>query len=210
MLYQAMARHLVELMILAGSLGIIDVSPAIGQPAGEQAPVFSLESVYGETYSLDQFRGKYVVLEWMNFRCRTVDGLYKSHTLPAMQEALREQGVAWLSIVSEASGKQGQVSIEKMQQQLEKRGGKQDAVLIDVTGTVGKMYGASVSPHLVLVNPEGQIIYQGALDNQPEGVAIDDEPAMNYVKEALGLSMKGEPVKFAVTEAYGCPIRYEH
>lgn len=210
MLYQAMARHLVELLIVAGSLGVFNVSPVNGQPAGEEAPAFSLESVYGETYTLDQFRGKYVVLEWMNFRCRTVDGLYKSRAMPALQKEMREQDIVWLSIVSEASGKQGQVSTEKMQQQLEKRGGKQDAVLIDATGTVGKMYGARVSPHLVLVDPEGRIVYQGALDNQPEGVAVDDEPAINYVKQALVSSMQGKPVKFAVTEAYGCPIRYEN
>lgn len=209
MMYQAIARHLLEFLILAGSLGFIEIGPVYGQVAGEQAPAFSLESVSGETYSLDQFRGEYVVLEWMNFRCRTVDELYKNQTLPAMQASLREEGVVWLSIVSEASGKQGQVSPEKMQQQIEKRGGKQEAVLIDATGAVGQTYGARVSPHMVVVDPEGKMIYQGALDNQPRGNPVDGEPAINYVTTALRQSMQGEEVAFAVTEAYGCEIRYE-
>ena len=173
MLYQALARHLVELLIIAGSIGFIEVPSAIAQPSGEEAPAFTLESVYGKSYSLDQFRGNYVILEWMNFRCRIVDALYKGRKMPALQEEMAAQDVIWLSIVSEAEGKQGQVSAEKMKQQLEKRGGKQHAVLIDDSGVVGRMYGAVVSPHIVVVNPEGQIIYQGALDNQPEGQPVE-------------------------------------
>ena len=210
MMYQAIARHLVEFLFLAGSMGFLNIEAAHGQPAGEEAPAFTLTSVSGESYSLDQFRGSYVVLEWMNFRCRTVDQRYKNGSFPRMQQSLREKDVVWLSIVSEAQGKQGQVSTEKMRQQIEKRGGRQDAVLIDETGVVGRTYGASVSPHMVVVNPEGQIIYQGALDNQPDGVAIDGEPAMNYVMTALEESMQGMAVTNAVTEAYGCSIRYDN
>lgn len=197
---------MLELLLVAG---VLHTPPALAQDAGEQASNFSLLSVAGPDVSLAQFKGKYVVLEWMNFRCRTVDALYKNRVLPAMQADMKAKDVVWLSIVSEAQGKQGQVAIEKMQRQIEKRGGQQEAVLLDITGHVGQAYGATVSPYLVVINPEGAIIYQGAFDNQPPGETLDDDmPAMNYVTDALEAAQKGEVVTYPVTEAYGCPIRY--
>ncbi|MEM8488871.1 MAG: redoxin family protein [Bacteroidota bacterium] len=201
------ARHMLELLLVAG---VLHTAPVVAQDAGQQASNFSLLSVSGVDVTLDQFKGKYVVLEWMNFRCRTVDALYKNRVLPTMQAELKAQDIVWLSIVSEAQGKQGQVATEKMQRQIEKRGGNQDAVLLDITGHVGQAYGATVSPYLVVINPEGAIIYQGAFDNQPPGEEMDDDmPAINYVTDALEAAQKGEMVPYPVTEAYGCPIRYD-
>lgn len=201
------ARHMLELLLIAG---VLQTTPAMAQDAGQQASNFSLLSVAGEDVTLEQFKGQYVVLEWMNFRCRAVDALYKSRVMPAMQADLREKDVVWLSIVSEAQGKQGQVATEKMQRQIEKRGGNQHAVLLDVTGVVGRTYGAVVSPHMVVIGPEGGILYQGAFDNQPPGEEMnDDMPAINYVTDALEAAQQGEAVTYPVTEAYGCPIRYD-
>ena len=205
MVYHSISRHIVELLLVAG---LLQSPEAYAQDKGDPAPAFSMQSLAGETYTLEQFRGSYVVLEWMNFRCRTVDVLYKNKSLPNMQNLFKEKGVVWLSIVSEALGKQGQVAPGKMLQQLEKRGGNQEAVLLDPSGYVGQMYGAQVSPHLVLINPEGILVYQGALDNQPGGEVSSDEPLRNYVSDALQQAMNGEKVEFARTEAYGCPIRF--
>lgn len=204
MLYHSLAKHLLEIILIAG---LIEVAPVHAQDL-EKAPMFSLQSASGETHTLEQYKGQYVVLEWMNFRCRTVDLLYKNGVLPTMQRAFKEKNVVWLSIVSEASGKQGQVSPDKMRKQLEKRGGNQDAVLMDVAGIVGPQYEAVVSPHFALVDPEGMLIYQGAFDNQPDGDLSDTDEAINYVSDALDQSMNGENVRYPVTEAYGCPIRY--
>lgn len=204
MLYHSLAKHLLEIILIAG---LIEVAPVKAQDL-EKAPVFSLQSVTGETHNLEQYQGKYVVLEWMNFRCRTVDLLYKNRVLPTMQNAFKEKDVVWLSIVSEAQGKQGQVSPDKMRKQLEKRGGNQDAVLMDVLGIVGPQYEAVVSPHFALVDPEGMLIYQGAFDNQPDEEVSGNETAINYVSDALNQSMNGEEVRYPVTESYGCPIRY--
>ena len=107
----SLAKHMLELLLVAG---ILHTAPAAAQNSGQEASNFSLLSVAGEDVTLAQFKGQYVVLEWMNFRCRAVDALYKNHTLPTMQADLKEQEVVWLSIVSEAQGKQGQVSIDKM------------------------------------------------------------------------------------------------
>ncbi len=203
----SLAKHMLELLLVAG---VLHTAPVAAQDASPQASNFSLLSAAGEDVTLAQYQGSYVVLEWMNFRCRTVDALYKDHTLPAMQADLKEQDIVWLSIVSEAQGKQGQVATDKMQRQIEKRGGQQTAVLLDVTGTVGQAYGAMVSPHMVVINPEGEIIYQGAFDNQPPGIEPDpDMPATNYVLDALTAAQNGEEVTYPITEAYGCPIRYE-
>ena len=206
--YHSLSKHLLELILLLSAAGAFDPSVATGQDIGEPAYAFSLPSASGDTITLEQFRGKYVVLEWMNFRCRTVDRLYKNNALPAMQSSMKDKDVVWLSIISEAEGKRGQVPLDRLRRQLEKRGGNQEAVLIDASGIVGQAFGAMVSPHIVLVNPDGLVIYEGALDNQPDGEDIS-EPALNYLEEALKQSMSGEEIRYATTEAYGCPIRYE-
>lgn len=205
MALHSLAKHLFELILIAGILQ----APAYAQDGVEEAPVFSLESVTGETHSLDQYQGKYVVLEWMNFRCRTVDDFYKSRVLPGIQQDLVEDDVIWLSIVSEAAGKQGQVAPEKMMRQLEKRGGNQTAVLLDLAGIVGKTYEVSVSPHFAVIDPAGMLIYQGALDNQPPGIEMNGDEEINYVLSALEASWDGAAITYPVTEAYGCPIRYD-
>ena len=206
--YHSLSKYFLEVVLLLSMTGLIDPPLVIGQDVGEQAYAFTLPAASGETISLAQYQGQYVVLEWMNLRCREVDRLYKNNDLPRLQSQLKEKGVVWLSVISEAEGKRGQVPLDRLSRQLEKRGGNQDDVLIDVTGEVGYAFGALKAPHLVLINPAGLVIYQGALDNQPTGESVDG-PAINYVVAALDQSMNGDEVQYATTEAYGCPIRYD-
>lgn len=207
--YQAMTKHIFEILTVLATAGLLGVSAVSGQEANDLAPAFSLQSIDEETHSLEQYQGKYVVLEWMNFRCRTVDQKYKDRSLPDLQLEMKDKGIVWLSIVSEAQGKQGQVSLAKMQRQLEKRQGNQDAVLLDPMGTVGRMYEASVSPHVVLIGPEGELLYQGAIDNEP-AVTDTEEPVVNYLEKAFEEASSGQSIEYALTEAYGCPIRYDN
>ena len=207
--YYSLARHIIEILLLAQSAGAFSPVAAGAQDVGESAPAFVLPATTGEEIALETYRGQYVVLEWMNFRCRSVDRLYKSRHMPALQDAFRNEGGVWLSIISEAEGRQGQTEVSRIRRQVEKRGGQQNAVLLDVSGEVALKYGASMSPFMVLIDPSGKVLYQGALDNQPEGEPLDGEPILNYVIAAHDQARAGESVRFPVTEAYGCPIRSE-
>lgn len=173
------------------------------------APDFTLSDLDGRSHRLSHYEGQYVVLEWINLRCRTVDRMYRSGAIPGVQEHMDDEAV-WLTITSAPSRKQqGTLTIPQMKRQLEKRGGKQDAVLIDESGDVGQLYGVSVIPFFVVISPEGMILYEGAFDDRPDRDAHGAEDAFNYVEAALHDARSGREVSIATTEPYGCEVKYQ-
>ena len=170
----------------------------------ELAPDFFLYDLEGNAHSLSQYQGKYVVLEWLNFQCRPVDALYKNGYLPTIQQRFTEQNAVWLSVISgETRANPG-----KLLRQVEKRGGWQTAVLLDDSGEVGRMYGASKTPHIFLVSPEGRLTYEGAVDNQPVVNESPEEGSVNYLDQAFLELQGGRPVSIVSTAPYGCPVNY--
>ena len=175
---------------------------------GEPAPDFTLEAADGETHSLSDFEGKYVVLEWLNFECPFVGKHYGSGNMQALQEKYTNEGVVWLSIVSSAPGKQGYYPPKEMIEQKKKHNGNMTAILMDPDGTVGKTYGATVTPHMYVINPDGELVYRGGIDDKPTTDEADIEGATNYVDRALTAVMNGEEVSPKQAKPYGCTIKY--
>jgi peroxiredoxin len=192
------------LLLLAALLSPLALSAAV--ETGEPAPGFTLTDTEGNEHSLSDFEGQYVVLEWLNHQCPFVVRHYESGNMQALQEKYTDQGVVWLSIVSSAPGKQGYFPPEKANQLTEEKSADPTAVLIDSSGTVGKAYGARTTPHMYVIDPEGVLVYQGAIDDQPRG--RNPSEATNYVVEALEASMDGEEVEVASTRPYGCSVKY--
>jgi peroxiredoxin len=174
----------------------------------EQAPDFTLKAADGETHSLSDFDGKYVVLEWLNYGCPFVQKHYESGNMQSLQETYTDKGVVWLSIVSSAEGKQGYYPPAEMVKQKEKHNGEMTAILMDPSGEVGRTYGAQVTPHMYVINPEGELIYKGGIDDKPTTDVADIEGATNYVKMALDQAMSGEDVKVQTAKPYGCTVKY--
>ncbi|PSQ87764.1 MAG: thioredoxin family protein [Bacteroidetes bacterium QS_3_64_15] len=175
---------------------------------GEPAPDFTLEAADGETHSLSDFEGKYVVLEWLNFECPFVGKHYGSGNMQALQEKYTDEGVVWLSIVSSAPGKQGYYPPKEMIEQKKRHDGNMTAILMDPDGTVGKTYGATVTPHMYVINPDGELVYRGGIDDKPTTDEADIEGATNYVDRALTAVMNGEEVSPKQAKPYGCTIKY--
>ena len=196
---------LVAVALLGGSSTSTSPSDAT---VGESAPEFTLEGTDGQTYTLSDLEGKYVVLEWLNFGCPYVGKHYGSGNMQRLQEEYTEQGVVWLSIVSSAPGTQGYYPPEEMNAQNEKRGGNQTAILMDPTGEVGHQYGARTTPHMYVINPEGTLIYKGGIDDKPTTDEADIEGATNYVRAALDQAMNGEEVSVKTAPPYGCSVKY--
>lgn len=195
---------------LVGAMAFAPTAAAQSNEAtvGEQAPNFTLEDTNGETRSLADFEGQYVVLEWLNFECPFVGKHYGSGNMQSLQENYTEEGVAWLSIVSSAPGTQGYFPPEEMNAQNEKRGGQQTAILMDPSGKVGKMYGATVTPHMYIISPEGELLYRGGIDDKPTTDEADIEDATNYVRNGLEAAMNGEEVSPKQAKPYGCTVKY--
>lgn len=174
----------------------------------EKAPDFSLAGIDGKTYSLADYKGKYVVLEWNNFDCPFVKKFYGSGKMQSLQKEYTEKGVAWLTICSSAEGKQGYYDVETLTTMNADRKTSPTAYLRDADGTVGKMYGAKTTPHIFIINPDGVLIYAGAIDDKPGPDPATIESANNYVVTTLGNAMAGKPIAVKSTESYGCSVKY--
>ncbi len=180
-------------------------APKVGAPA----PGFSLPDSHGQTESLGKYKGKYVVLEWFNPGCPFVQKHYKSENMQALQKEFTGKGVVWLTIDSSAPGKQGNLSPEEANKQMSDWKMKSTALLLDPKGKVGHEYAATNTPHMFVIDPEGKLIYSGAIDSKPTTDPDDIKSANNYVKAALDEAMAGKPVATPTSRAYGCSIKYD-
>jgi len=177
-------------------------------PAGKSAPSFTLKDTMGRTRSLSQFKGRYVVMEWLNHDCPFVKAQYAGGNMQKLQRAARSKGAVWLSIASSASGKQGHYNGSQANALTRSKKAMPSAVLLDASGKVGRLYGAKTSPHMFVINPQGKVIYNGALDNNPTTDQASVPGATNYVMAALTQAKKGQKVSLAATQPYGCSIKY--
>ncbi len=190
---------------------VLAVSVLAGRAAvapGAQAPAFKLTDTKGTEHALADFRGKHVVLEWTNYDCPFVRKHYDSGNMQKLQKTYTAKGIVWLSICSSAPGKQGNYPADKWNGLIAARGAAPTAVLLDPGGGVGRLYGARTTPHLFVIDPEGAVIYQGAIDDKPSANKADIEGAVNYVAGALDKALAGEAVEPAATPPYGCSVKY--
>lgn len=197
--------------MLSVILGALLVMPALAfaqVQTGSNAPDFTLTDTNGKTHSLSQFKGKYVVLEWLNHECPFVVKQYDSKNMQNLQKEYTGKGVVWLSINSSATGKEGYTTSEKANALTQEKGAAPTAVLLDSDGKVGKMYGAQTTPHMFVIDPQGKLVYQGAIDDIRSTDIEDIAKAKNYVKAALDESMAGKTVTEPTTKSYGCSVKY--
>lgn len=175
---------------------------------GKTAPDFTLTDITGKTHRLSDYQGKVVVLEWTNAGCPVVGRHYRSHNMQNTQKAAAQDGVVWLQINTSAKGAQGDLSDAEALAWLKKNDASSTAYLRDRTGQVGRLYGAKATPHMFVINAEGVLVYQGAIDDQPNARESETTKAHNYVKAVLASLKDGKPVAKADTQAYGCAVKY--
>ena len=198
--------HIVRKATLAP---VLAASPALAvAEVGQPAPGFTLTDSNGQSHNLSDFKGKFVVLEWLNHGCPFVIKHYDSGSMQKLQKEYTGQDVIWLSVVSSAPGKQGHLSPAETNQAKEEKGSAATAILIDGGGTVGQLYGAKVTPELYVINPAGDLIYAGAIDDKKSVDPADVAGATNHVKQALDEALAGQPVSTPRTEPYGCSVKY--
>lgn len=181
-----------------------------GPEIGEQAPKFTLGDTYGKQHALEDYEGQWVVLEWLNYECPYVGKHYNSGNMQGLQESFAEKGVKWLAIVSSAPGKQGYHEPQEMNRLSAEKGSKALAVLLDPDGVVGRMYGAKTTPQMILIDPAGTLLYNGAIDDKPSSRPSSLEGAHNYLVAALEEAMSGKPVSTPTSKPYGCSVKYKN
>src|SRR5437016_3306071 len=190
--------------LAAGALFGADVPPV-----GSAAPDFSAPDANGKTQSLSQYKGKYVVLEWFNPECPFVRKHYGSDNMQKLQGEYTSKGVVWLTVDSNAAGTEGNITAEQAQKIMKSWNTHQTALLLDPESKVAKLYGAKNTPNMVIINPDGKIVYEGAIDSKASPNPADIPSSTNYVKAALDESLAGKPVSNAQTKPYGCSVKYK-
>jgi len=179
-----------------------------GVRVGAAAPKFKATDSQGKSESLDQYRGKFVVLEWHNQGCPYTKKHYDSGNMQALQKEWTAKGVVWLTVISSAPGEQGYVTASQENEYLRKMKAAPTAVLLDPEGIVGRLYSAKTTPQMVVIDRTGKVIYDGAIDDKPTPDPEDVKGAKNYVSDALTAAMAGKPVATPYTRPYGCSVKY--
>jgi peroxiredoxin len=197
----------IAITILAFALSIPAYLTAAVE-TGTPAPDFTLTDSTGVEHSLSDFAGKYVVLEWTNHECPFVVKHYSEGDMQSLQKSMTDEEVVWLQIISSAEGKQGYLNPEEAEALRKSKSMHSTAKLLDVSGEVGRTYGARTTPHMYLIDPEGTLVYQGAIDSIKSTRASDVAKADNYLIAAYESHKAGEPIENATTVPYGCSVKY--
>src|SRR5919204_905068 len=178
-------------------------------PVGSAAPDFSLPDAKGQTHSLSQYKGKYVVLEWFNPECPFVKKHYGTGNMQKLQQEYTAKGVVWLTLNSNAPGTEGNITADQAEKIAKAWNAHHTALLLDPDGKAGRAYCAKNTPNMVVIDPAGKSVYEGAIDSKPTPNPADILNSTNYVKAALDESLAGKPVSQPTTKPYGCSVKYK-
>lgn len=185
------------MLALAGSLAYTQTPAAekSGTPAvvGAPAPDFSLKDAYGKEFRLADFKGKVVVLEWINRNCPVSRGAHDKKVMQDTYKKYAAKGVVWLAIDTTAGSEPEKNRVYAAEK------GLAYPILHDPDGQTGRAYRAKTTPHMFVLDKAGKLAYHGA---------IDDRKDTNYVAAALEEVLSGKPVSTSKTEPYGCAVKY--
>lgn len=197
-------------ILALAALAILGLSaPAQAAPeVGKPAPDFTATDTDGQAFKLSDLKGKTVVLEWTNHECPFVVKHYGSGNMQKLQKEATDAGVVWVSIVSSAAGKEGHIDAAKAKTLKEEQKAAYSRKVLDASGEIGKLYEASTTPHMFVVDQNGVLAYAGAIDDNPSPSQDVIATSKNYVKAALDDLAAGKPVATSSTQPYGCSVKY--
>ena len=202
------AHALAMTALFAGLLGMASTAATATLQIGQPAPEFTATDSKGHSLALSQYRGKTVVLEWTNADCPYTRKHYTSGNMQGIRALAQKNGVIWLTVISSAPGKQGYVNGPAADALTVSRGAVPTGVLLDPSGTVGRLYGAKTTPHMFVIDKNGALQYMGGIDSIATADVDDIARAEPYLKEAMLEVVQGKPVAHAVTRPYGCSVKY--
>lgn len=193
----------------AGLLSLLFSAAAFAEPVINQpAPLFSADTAAGSKLNLADLRGKTVILEWTNHECPFVKKHYESGNIPNLQKQAAEQGIVWLQVISSAPGKQGHVDADTAKKLNAERSALPANTVFDPSGEIGKLYAATNTPQLFIIDPQGVLLYKGGIDSIPSADKADIAKAENYISSALKELAAGKPISQSSTKPYGCTVKY--
>jgi peroxiredoxin len=191
-------------LALAPAVAFATTSPDLGKPA----PAFTGVDSNGKTWSLADLKGKVVVLETTNHDCPYVRKHYSAKNMQTQQREAAAKGVVWLTLASSATGEQGYVTAQQANDLTKSRDAAPAAVVLDPQSKIARAYGATVTPHMYIIDANGTLVYKGGIDSIPSSDVADIPKAKQYVRIGLDEVLAGKPVTDSSTRPYGCTMKY--
>jgi peroxiredoxin len=190
---------LMTTMILAAS--------ALALEPGKPAPDFTATDINGKTVKLSDYKGKIVVLESYNSDCPFCNNQYKTGAMQELEKDMAAKGVVWLIVNSVNPNNPSHRTPDQARQEIADKKIIAAAWIDDSSGAVGHLYGMKTTPHMFVVDKNGTLAYDGAIDNKPDP-QHDPRTARNYVRESVDALLAGKPVEVSQTKPYGCGVKY--
>ena len=202
-----LCNAIVSCVVGAAAVAMLGSAPAGGVEVGKPAPNFTATDSNGKNLSLSDFKGKIVVLEWTNPDCPYVRSHYQGN-MQALQKTYTEKGVVWLTVDSSRPGSQGSMTADQANALIKSTQSHQTRFLLDADGAVGKLYEARTTPHMFVIDQQGVLRYDGAIDAARSSRAADHRPEDSYVAKAIEAILAGKEIETTKTQPYGCAVKY--
>jgi peroxiredoxin len=180
---------------------------AFAVEVGKSAPDFTGTDITGKTVHLSDYKGKIVVIESYNSDCPYCHNQYATGATQDLQKELAAKGVVWLMVNSVNPNNPSHRTPEQARAEWAAEKLAATAWIDDSSGVIGHLYGMKTTPHTFVVDTKGNLVYDGAMDNQPDPTH-DPRTARNYVREAVNDLLAGKPIEVAQTKPYGCSVKY--
>lgn len=175
---------------------------------GSKIPYFEATDIDGNKIELKQFKDKYVVLEWFHPLCPFTGKHYKSNNMQNLQKKLADKGVVWISVHTDTRDIPNEKQITDVKSWIKYTGASANIYINDKSAELAILFSAKVTPHMYIINPDGILIYAGAIDDKHSTKIEDISKAKNYVTSALEEAMNGHNVSTPKTKPYGCAVKY--
>ena len=189
-------------------LATLGLAAAVGAvESGKPAPDFTATDINGKTVKLSDYKGKIVVLESYTLGCPFCANHFKTGAMQELQKEMTGKGVVWLLVNSVNPNNPNHLTPEAAKKEMAAQKIAATAWIDDSSGALGHLYDMKTTPHMFVINANGVLAYQGAIDNQ---ATPDHDPrkAKNYVRQAIDELAAGKPVSVTETKSYGCAVKY--
>jgi hypothetical protein len=200
--------RLILLLALLAGLGGFQSAAHAALAIGQKLPSLTVFDATGKALRLDDFKGRHVVLEWSNPGCPFVRKHYESGAMQSLQRESMAKGVVWLTVNSTADGSADYLTPQQWQRWMAEQKAMPTSLVMDDEGLLGRAIGARSALHMFILNPQGELMYAGAIDSVASIKADDLKTATNWVRQGLNEALAGKPLLVQTNKPYGCPITY--
>jgi peroxiredoxin len=178
----------------------------VGTAIGDYAPDFELPGTDGAVHHLARYLEQHqaIAVVFMCNHCPYVK-LYLDR-LKHLQQDVKAQGVAFIGINPNDDRAFPEDSYEKMKT-FAAENQLNFLYLRDMTQDVASAFGAQKTPHVFLLNRQGVLCYQGAIDDNAQ---TPNAVTKQYLRDAIANLLNGQPISPESTSPVGCSVKWRN